>query len=181
MTDFEDMKSKWQALSNAKPSDTDNTWKGLDAHKKSQLYKVRRTFILLAILSAVCCIVVPANMLRLGMPLWIALVTCVYFAVCMFANIWMKFASEDIDIASSSAAGVMAGVERIMRRRMQVKWVLLPVALLIIGMILYYVSYDKYAVLGGVAGGLIGFSIGYRIDQRIKRQLRSIARDLESA
>ena len=179
MTDFEDMKSKWQALSNAQPSD--NIWKGLDAHKKSHLYKLRRTFILLTILSAMCCVVVPANMLALGMPLLIVIVTCVYFGACMMGNLKLNFASEDVDIASSSAADVMARVERIMSWRMNMKWILLPVAIVIIGMILYYVSSDPGAVTGGVTGGVIGFAIGYRIDQRIKRQLRSIARDLESA
>lgn len=179
MTDFENMKSKWQALSNAQPSTSQ--WQGLDAHKKSQLYKVRRTFILLTILSAICCVVVPANMVKLDIPMWFVIVTCLYFAVCMFANLWMKFASEDIDIATSSAAEVMAGVERITRRRLLIKWALFPVALVIIGFLLYYVSADRYAVVGGLAGGLIGFAIGYRIDRNIKRQLRSIARDLESA
>lgn len=179
MKDIEDIKSKWQALNNADPTATfDSAGADTTRRKRSQLTRLRRTFRIICVVAALCTFVIPANLLAMGLPRWFAVLTCIFFIGCMLCQLRLLLKAERLDLTSDTVAEVMRSARQIMSLRIIMKWALIPVALFIVIMIVYYVSTDIYAVIGAICGAAFGFAIGCRIDYNINRQLRSIAGEL---
>lgn len=182
MNDLEDIKNKWQALSHAAPPDSDDFWKvSRPARHLNHLQKIKCIFRIMSVVCALCAFLTPENLISLGFPVWLCWCACIFFIAALGGMLILLHTASDIDIISGSSVEVLSGITKLVRRRLIFKYCLFPGAILIVGGILYYVSYDMYLLMGAIAGGLIGFLIGLSIDRNVKRQLQAISRDLETA
>lgn len=180
MNNLEDIKSKWQALNHASSPDMLESTRINPMRHRSQLSKVKRTFTILSIVCAICSFIVPGNLHSLGFSMWGSLMTCIFFIAALGFNLWLLHTADKIDLSNHSSTTVLEAVTLLTRRRLTFRWVLMPMALLIVGYILYHVSNDMYMLLGAICGGITGLIIGLFVDRNIRHQLKSIADDLKS-
>ncbi len=91
----------------------------------------------------------------------ILIVMCVYFAVCSIMDHWLYCGIKSIDCATMTVSEVARLARLYRRRHLQFIGLLLPIAIGVIGVIIYF-STNIYTTVGVIMGAILGIVIGLR-------------------
>ena len=91
-----------------------------------------------------------------------SIVSAVYFMICSGMDYWLYQGIRSIDCSTMTVSEVSRRALSYRKRHLQFIAILLPIAFIWIGMLVYYINYNKYFIWGIVIGGIIGFAVGFR-------------------
>ena len=75
---------------------------------------------------------------------------------------WLYQGIRSIDCSTMTVSEVSRRALFYRKRHLQFIAILLPIAFIWIGMLVYYINYNKYFIWGIVIGGIIVFDVGFR-------------------
>lgn len=106
---------------------------------------------------------------------------CIYFATASVMDYWLYIKTSSIDVFTMRVGEVAAIARRCRRRHHQFMLVLLPFAMVIFGMFIYFPFKEGDSVwVGAVVGGAFGGAIGLRKYLQMMRDYRRLSEeDLE--
>ncbi len=84
----------------------------------------------------------------------------VYFAVCGCMDLWLYRGVSSIDCFTMTVNEVIRKALYYRKRHLQFVMVLLPVAILMLGVLAYSMSSDVYVIYGMVCGAVVGIILG---------------------
>lgn len=92
---------------------------------------------------------------------WMAL-AMIYFGMCSVMDRWLYKGISGIDCAAMTVSEVSNKAMYFRKKHLQFMVVLVPMAILIIGGLVYMTNLNVYFLYGVIAGGLIGLILGLR-------------------
>lgn len=168
---LEDMKKAWRnSAGKIRPSgcgDYDRMSQTSMFGRQTSLQRLSRNYIRFSRLSLFMCFFSFVFIHNEAFPqdgrVLLTILLCVYFATASVMDYWLYLKTSSIDVLTMRVKEVAAIARRCRRRHHLFMLVLLPFALVIFGIIVYFPSRQGNAIwLGAVAGGVAGVALGLR-------------------
>ncbi len=111
---------------------------------------------------ACCCYMTPNMVFPEHLKIWIAISFSAYFLICSAMDYWLYKGVSSIDCYTMTVSEVAERAMYYKRRHLQFIAMLIPLAIAIIGFIIYAAGGNKYLIAGVMCGALVGGCLGYR-------------------
>lgn len=165
MTDNE-MRRAWNDTgSRLKEIETPNRTP-LDSGRRTALANLAQRYLKFSRLSLIMTLCSPCYMLSsVFTDDWryiVALCFCIYFAVAGVMDYWLYRGVSSIDVGSMTVSEVARKSIFYRRRHLQFIAVLIPMAVIAIGIMVYAFGFNRDIIAGMACGAIVGLAIGSR-------------------
>lgn len=109
-----------------------------------------------------CCYLTPNSIFPDHMKIWLGVGFMFYFGLCSVMDYWLYKGVSSIDCYTMSVKEVIDKALYYRKKHHQSMLVLLPLAILLIGMLIYSFEGNEYFIYGVICGVIVGLAIGLR-------------------
>lgn len=158
-------KKIWQDVK-FNPADNNNIENMIDDGKKTALQNLARRYQIFSNISLamIFCSVGMTNIpiLETNNHVWLTIAFALYFLTASVMDRWLYRGITSIDCATMNVNAVVGKALFYRKRHFQFMAVLLPMALSLVGILAWILTYDVYMLLSIAGGFIIGLAIGFR-------------------
>lgn len=175
----ENLKRDWQEASIRSASDESTLEAIKEGRRKSALQRLASRYRMFSIIAAVCTVSIPMLLYNPDIfpenpyKMWALLFFGLYFLTCSVMDQWLYHGITGIDVATMNVSEVISRALFYRKRHLQFVLVLLPWAIVIVGILIYF-NEIKFALYGMIVGGLLGLIVGINQLQRFLSDYRDI-------
>lgn len=180
MNKLDNLRSQWQQLDNAAAPRKHCLDINSVSASQSRRQKLLRQYMLLVVICLVWVVVGPLFLYAISMPIWMCIICSVFFAVTSATCAMTYSLIRGLNFGRMSVCDLLRQVEKIIKSRLIHKCVSIPLALPLLGCMLYHFLDNEIVLLCGAVGAILGGTIGFIKDMSIRRALNEIRRELMS-
>ncbi len=182
----EDMKKAWRNSAGKirlTGSDNIDRMSGLSVFsKQTSLQRLSRNYMRFSRLSLFMCffslVFIHFDIFPPVGRVLLTVLLCIYFAMASVMDYWLYVKTSSIDVFTMRVGEVAAIARRCRRRHHQFMLALLPFAMVIFGIIVYFPFKEGDSVwVGAVVGGVCGGAIGLRKYMQMMRDYRRLSEE----
>lgn len=165
----EEIKATWREASRRLYAPTPEEYeKMFRERKETALEKLTAQYKRFSIMGCVmmivsfCYFLFPTNLIVPHMQIWLVIAFMLYFATCSCMDYWLYKGVGGINCYTMTVKDVVEKAMYYKKKHHLFIAILLPMAVGIIGLLMYTFQFEKALVIGVLAGAIIGGAIGYR-------------------
>lgn len=164
----EDIRKTWQEagkhLYAPDPTDFESMYRRKKETALEKLARKYKAFSRLGLIMMVIsfCYFTPHSIFPSDMKLWLGISFIVYFGICSLMDYWLYKGVESIDCYTMTVKEVIDKALYYRKKHHQFMIILIPMAIYIVGLMIYAFNGEEYFLYGIICGFLVGAAIGIK-------------------
>ena len=179
----EEIKKTWEEASRKMyrptPAEFENMYREKKETALTNLAKRYKRFSTVGLAMILCAFgwlcaqnpIIPNRMRYIVVP-----VLMLYFATCSIWDWWLYKGVSSIDCFTMSVSEVIDKALYYRKKHLQSMMLLVPFAIIVVGLMAYSFINDRYILIGMCTGGLIGLLVGYRAFREFMDEYRTVTK-----